>query len=461
MLHTKDTHRPVSRLTGRRRLLRAGSLGYLGLTLAGLFRAEEARPATARRGGVRSCILLYYYGGPSHLDTWDLKPGAPSEVRGEFRGIPTRIPGVRVCEYLPQCARVMDRLTIIRSLHHPMRNHNSAAVEMLCGRTPLKGDLELLADDPNCFPCFGAVVSRLLPGRRDVPTHIALPHVMFNVVRLPGQTPGFLGAPYSALQVNRDPNAPGFSADGLELPADLPFARLEDRRSLLALVDAQTRRGELAAARGAMTTYQERAFNLLRSPSVRCGFDIGAESPRLRERYGCNTFGQSLLLARRLVEAGVRLINVNDKVTNGQVTNWDSHENNFGRLKNDLLPPADQGFSALIEDLEARGLLDSTLVVAVAEFGRTPKINPHGGRDHWPDCFSVVLAGGGVRGGTIHGASDHIGAFPALDPVTPGDLAATIFWRLGLDPATPVRDLTGRPYPAADGEPLTRLFPGA
>ncbi len=210
-----------------------------------------------------------------------------------------------------------------------------------------------------------------------------------------------------------------------------------------------------------MTTYQERAFNLLRSASVRRAFDIGAEAPPLRERYGRNTFGQSMLLARRLVEAGVRLVNVNDKVTNGQVTNWDSHENNFGRLKNDLLPPADQGFSALIEDLEARGLLESTLVVAVAEFGRTPKINKNAGRDHWPDCFTVVLAGGGVRGGTVHGASDHIAAFPALDPVTPVDLAATIFWRLGLDPAAQVRDLTGRPYLIADGEPLTRLFGGS
>ncbi len=227
MRHADDRTHSASRLSGRRHLLRAGGLGYLGLTLSGLLRAEESRsPAGRRKAGARSCILLYYYGGPSQLDTWDLKPEAPAEVRGEFRSIATRVPGVRVCEHLPQCARVMDRLALVRSLHHPMRNHNSAAVEMLCGRTPLKGDLELLADDPNCFPCYGAVVSRLTPGRRDVPTHVALPHVMFNVVRLPGQTPGFLGAPYSALQVNRDPNAPGFSADGLELPADLPFARL-------------------------------------------------------------------------------------------------------------------------------------------------------------------------------------------------------------------------------------------
>src|SRR5262249_9115456 len=187
-------------------------------------------------------------------------------------------------------------------------------------------------------------------------------------------------------------------------------------------------------------------------------FDLSREGPALRDRYGRTTLGQSLLLARRLVEAGVRFVNVNDKVHNGQLANWDSHENNFGRLKNDLLPPADRAFSALIEDLEARGLLATTLVVALAEFGRTPQINRAAGRDHWPDCYSIVLAGGGIHGGAVYGASDKIGAFPAADPVTPGDLAATLFWRFGLDPAAEVHDLTGRPYRLAEGEPIRRLF---
>jgi uncharacterized protein (DUF1501 family) len=191
---------------------------------------------------------------------------------------------------------------------------------------------------------------------------------------------------------------------------------------------------------------------------VRRAFDLARETPAMRERYGRHTLGQSMLLARRLVEAGVRFVNVNDKVTNGQLANWDSHENNFGRLKNDLLPPADQAFSALIEDLDQRGLLASTLVIALAEFGRTPRINGNAGRDHWPDCFSAVLAGGGVRGGAIYGASDRFAAYPATDPVTPGDLAATLFWRFGLDPETELRDLTGRPYRVADGTPLDRLF---
>jgi hypothetical protein len=456
--HGSDHARYASRFLGRRRLLQLGGLACLGLNLGARLRAADG-PAPAAPGRIRSCILLFYYGGPSHLDTWDLKPDAPAEVRGEFRPIATRVPGLRVCEHLPRCARVADRLAVVRSLHHPMRNHNAAAVEALCGRTPLKGDLELLADDPNSFPCYGAALTYLEPGRRGVPGHVALPHVMYNVVRLPGQNAGFLGAAHDPFQVNGDPTQPGFRVGELELPADVPPARLEDRRSLLDRVEGRARPAGRPGG-GALAAQRERAFSLLCSDEVRRAFDLSREAPRLRERYGRTTLGQSLLLARRLVEAGVRFVNVNDKVSNGQLANWDSHENNFGRLKDDLLPPADQAFSALVEDLEARGLLDSTLVVALAEFGRTPKVNKNAGRDHWPDCFSVLLAGGGVQGGAVYGASDRLGAFPAADPVTPGDLAATLFWRFGLDPEREVRDLTGRPYRLADGEPLRKLFPG-
>jgi uncharacterized protein (DUF1501 family) len=281
---------------------------------------------------------------------------------------------------------------------------------------------------------------------------------MYNVVMLPGQTAGFLGAGANPFQVTKDPNAAEFGVGDLGLPADLPLGRLEDRRSLLSLVDAQRARAERQARRKAMNIYQEKAFELLHSEEVRRAFEISREDVRVRDRYGRSTLGQSLLLARRLVEAGVHFVNVNDKIHNGQLANWDSHENNFGRLKNDLLPPADRAFSALIEDLHCRGLLESTLVVALAEFGRTPRINKSAGRDHWPDCYSMVLAGGGVKGGTVYGASDKIGAYPAVDPVSTGDLAATLFWRLGLDSETKVHDLTGRPYRLADGEPLTKLF---
>jgi hypothetical protein len=461
MNHAMDHARHANFFLGRRRLLQIGGLGALGLNLTRCLEAEARSPRSnesTRAARIQSCIVLYYYGGPSHLDTWDMKPNAPREVRGEFQSIPTNVPGIRVCELMPRSAKIMDKLAVIRSMHHPMRNHNSAAVEALCGRTPLKGDLELLSDDPNSFPCYGSALSRLLPGRKDIPTHVALPHVMYNVVQLPGQNSGFLGASYNPFQVNRDPNNPDFKVDELQLPADLPLARLEDRQTLLGLVEGQRRQSERQARSASMTTFQERAFRILHSDAVRKAFDLERESVQLRDRYGRNTLGQSLLLARRLVEAGVRFINVNDKIANGQLANWDSHENNFGRLKNDLLPPADQAFSALIEDLSVRGILDTTLVVVLAEFGRTPKINANAGRDHWPDCFSVVLAGGGIQGGAIHGSSDRIGAFPAADPVTPGDLAATLFWRFGIDAKTELHDLTGRPYRLAEGQPLRRAF---
>ena len=440
----------------RRQALRIGGLGIAGLSLANALQAEATRGAAASK--IKSCILLFYYGGPCQLDTWDMKPDAPVEVRGQFRSVATKAPGIRICEHLPKTARVMDKLAIIRSMHHPMRNHNSAAVETFCGRTPLKGDLELLADDPNSYPNYGSILSALTKQRGEVPIHVALPHVLYNVVVLPGQTAGFLGAAHNHFQVTRDPSQPNFGIDELSLPADVPLARLDDRKSLLSLVDSQLRQADRTVRTRGMTTLQTRAFNLLRSEKVRQAFDLAGESVALRDHYGRHKLGQSLLLARRLVESGVRFVNVNDKIRNGQLENWDSHDNNFGRLKDDLLPPADQGFSALIEDLDARGLLDSTLVIAMGEFGRTPQINKSAGRDHWPDVYSIVLAGGGIRGGSVYGSSDKIGAYPAADPVTPSDLAATLFWRLGIDPTTEIRDLTDRPYRVAEGEPIRKLF---
>jgi hypothetical protein len=440
----------------RRQALRIGGLGIAGLSLANALQADATRNPAASK--IKSCILLFYYGGPCQLDTWDMKPDAPVEVRGQFRSVATKAPGIRICEHLPKTARVMDKLAIVRSMHHPMRNHNSAAVETFCGRTPLKGDLELLADDPNSFPNYGSILSALTKQRGEVPIHVALPHVLYNVVVLPGQTAGFLGAAHNHFQVTRDPSQANFGIDELALPAEVPLARLDDRKSLLSLVDSQLRQADRTVRTRGMTTLQTRAFNLLRSEKVRQAFDLAGESVALRDHYGRHKLGQSLLLARRLVESGVRFVNVNDKIRNGQLENWDSHDNNFGRLKDDLLPPADQGFSALIEDLDARGLLDSTLVIAMGEFGRTPQINKSAGRDHWPDVYSIVLAGGGIRGGSVYGSSDKIGAYPAADPVTPGDLAATLFWRLGIDPTIEIRDLTGRPYHVAEGEPIRKLF---
>jgi Protein of unknown function (DUF1501) len=484
-IRTRDRYRRVS----RRGLLRIGGLGSLGLTLSALFRTEaEGKPISEKDRAakvlppIRSCILIFHYGGPSHIDTYDMKPNAPVEIRGQFGSIATAVPGIRVCEHLSQTSQVMDRLAIVRSMHHPMTNHNAAAFTALSGRDPLKGDLELLSNDRNDPPCYGAILSANMRERPGLPTFVALPHVMYNVVQLPGQVPGFLGSAYGPFQVSADPSAPDFQMGELELPGDLSLDRLDHRATLLGLLDGQrqhaltvaeatTRAGESPAARTIATAkggtgpsrtardiYTEKAFRLLHSPAVRRAFDLGSEGPKLRDRYGRNKLGQSVLLARRLVEAGVRFVTVYDGQYNGQTANWDSHENVFGRLKNDLIPPADQSFAALINDLSSRGLLDETLVIAMGEFGRTPKINGNAGRDHWPNCYSVVLAGGGVRGGVAFGSSDKLGAYPDSDGVSPADLAATLFWRFGLDSVREMVDLTGRPYRLADGEPIQASF---
>jgi Protein of unknown function (DUF1501) len=487
--HGEHENRGRQWCVSRRRLLQIGGLGSLGLTLPELLRGE-ARGATGSSAGdglrgarpIRSCILIFHYGGPSHLDTVDMKPKAPAEIRGQFGSIATRIPGLRVCEHLPRLAQVMDRVAIIRSMHHVMTNHNAAAFTALCGRNPLKGDLELLSNDRNDPPCYGAILSAALPKRKGLPSFVALPHVMYNVVQLPGQTSGFLGSAYEPFQVNADPAAPDFRLAELELPVELSLDRLDDRAALLRTLDDHRRRAENPSraagerapsgqAKGHVASgadaallgdprdvYNEKAFRLLHSAEVRRAFQLAPEDPRLRDRYGRTTLGQSVLLARRLVQAGVRFVTVHDGQHNGQLANWDAHENVFGRLKNDLLPPADQAVAALIDDLSSRGLLDETLVIVMGEFGRTPKINGTAGRDHWPNCYSILLAGGGVRGEVVFGASDKFGAYPDSDPVSPADLAATLFWRFGIDPAREIIDLTNRPYKLADGQPLKMLF---
>lgn len=465
----------------RRRFLQIGGLGSFGLTLSHLLSAEDA---SVRVSPIRSCILIFFYGGPSHLDTFDMKPNAPAEVRGQFNSISTSVPGIRVCELLPKTARVVDRLAIIRSMHHPMSNHNAAAFTTLCGRNPLKGDLEILGTDRNDPPCYGAALSANLPERPGLPAFVALPHVMYNVVQLPGQVAGFLGSAHNAFQVNADPSAANFQLGELVLPSEVSIERLDNRAVLLKKLDDHRHRAE--ARTGAFTSlreskrsgstpvatvtasvnplldprdvYTEKAFRLLHSPAVRKAFQLAAECPRQRDRYGWTKLGQSALLARRLVEAGVRFITVYDGQYNGQTANWDAHENVFSRLKNDLVPPADQALAALIEDLTGRGMLEETLVIAMGEFGRTPKVNGNAGRDHWPNCYTVLLAGGGIHGGITFGTSDKLGAYPDTNAVTPADLAATLFWRFGLDATREMIDLTGRPYKLADGQPIRALF---
>lgn len=442
----------------RRRFLAAA--GY-GTVAAALNQTPLSASTPAARSPIRSCILLMLYGGPSHIDTWDMKPQAPVEIRGEYQPVSTSVPGRVVCEHLPQCARILDRLMIVRSMHHDMANHNSAMYQALVGRQP-KIDLDVLgANRSEDFPSFGSALSYLTEAGQltqppDSLTNIALPHVMHNVVDLPGQNAGFLGGRHDPLQITHDPSHPAFNVPNLRLPAGVTERRLAGRLHLL----QQLQHRFSATDPDSVDTYHQRAHDLLHSAALQKAFRIQEEPDAVRDRYGRNKLGQSLLLARKLVEADVRFINVNDKVYNGQNANWDSHSTVFPRHR-ELLPPFDQGFAALIADLEERGLLESTLVIAMGEFGRTPRVNAAAGRDHWPDCYSVVLAGGGVKAGETYGASDRTGAYPLSDAMTPGDLAATIFWRFGVDSQHEIRDTLGRPFPVASGHPVPTLFTGA
>ena len=457
----------------RRQWLGALGIGAPGLGLSTLLHAQAAaeEQTHASLPRLRACILLYQYGGPSHIDTFDLKPDAPAEVRGEFQPIATSVPGLQISEHLPRLAPWMHKVALIRSMHHANRLHDAAGIETLTGRPLAGGDRELFAPLPQFFPSHGSALAYLWRDRRLEVACALLPFVFHNVVDVPCDGAGFLGAAYDPFRIDGDPSSRNYRSDVLTLPGELTVARMQHRRALLDGLDRIQRAGETTRQ---FRRFYDRAYQLLESASIRRALDLSGESDSLRERYGYFTTervyagggsglgygreirGQNLLLARRLVEAGVPFVTVNDYKQQGQ--NWDAHGSGFQEHRHYLLPPFDQSMSALIEDLDGRGLLDTTLIIALGEFGRTPQINANAGRDHWPDCYSVFLAGGGVRGGYVHGASDRLGAYPALDPVTPADLAATIFWRFGIDPATEIRDLTGRPYRLADGEPLARLF---
>jgi hypothetical protein len=444
----------------RRRLLQVGALTGLGLELTGGIPAGNARAADAasrRKPALKACIVIFCNGGPSHLDTFDMKPDAPAEVRGDFQSISTSLPGLPICEHLPMTARVMHRVAVIRSMQHRMRGHRSGVTNTLCGLPPPAGDVCVIPPEQEQLPAYGSRLTWMLKDRALPLPHVALPYTMRDSgIILPGQSAGFLGPAWQRFQIEQNPDTPDFAVETVGLPAEITLERFERRQLLMMLVDSQVDRLSRRATVRDMEASYGSAFRLLSSGAVRAAFDLAREPPAVRERYGRNIVGQSVLLARRLVEGGVRIVNVNI----GDQQNewyWDDHKNNFPGHKKKL-PPFDQAFSALVEDLEERGLLDSTLVMTLGEFGRTPKINPDAGRDHWPDCYCAVLAGGGVHAGQIYGGSDRTGAFPVSDPVGPADLAATLFWRFHLDPASEFRDRAGRPFRLAEGKPLEGLF---
>jgi hypothetical protein len=387
---------------------------------------------------------------------WDLKPDAPREVQGEFKPIASNVPGIRLGEHIPLVARQAHRLALVRSVSHPDNTHTVAMHYMLTGYRHAQPETNP-QNKPTDFPTFGAVVKYLRPGRGALPSGISLNSPANQVSAanhiFPGFFAGFLGSAYDPLFISQDPSRPGFqpfptvSGEGTR--------RLRERRALLDEVERQRAALAKAASARGLTSHFAKAFDLVTSAAARQAFDLSREDVRLRDRYGCTAFGQGLLLARRLVEAGVSLVTVN--WARGDAF-WDTHANNFTSLKDNLLPPFDRAFSALLEDLALRGLLEETLVVCLGEFGRTPKINGNAGRDHWAACNSVVLAGGGITGGQVYGASDRIAAFPTTPPVSPSDLAATIYDRLGIGLETPLRDNQGRPLPLCTGKPLTAIY---
>jgi len=446
----------------RRHLLKVGGLGLLGLTMPKLLRAEAMKKLTAR---AKSVIFLFQWGGPSHIDMFDRKPEAPEGIRGPLKGVPSNVPGLHVCEGMERVAKIMDKVTLIRSVHHTMKNHNSAGYYALTGHPPPSDD-QRLRDSLDLYPAYGSMVDKLAPVHEDMPTFVAYPHVISDGSITPGQHASFLGKRHDPLLVLQDPNSANFNLPELTLPASLTVERLEQRRELQKLIDAQSRMLDYSAAAQGLDAYYERALAMLNSPKLRKAFDLASEPETMREAYGRTTYGQGCLLARRLVEAGAKFVTVYfSNIIGGQSTEsggWDTHGFNNTRMYNIIpkyhLPITDQTLPTLINDLETRGLLDSTLVLWMGEFGRTPKINENASRDHWPQCYTVLLAGGGVKRGYTYGASDKTGAFPAENPVRPDDLAATVYYMLGIDPRTEVYGVGNRTLVIADGKPILDIL---
>lgn len=445
-------------LPTRRDLLQLGGLGGLSAFWADWHRAAEASPTQrpAHLPKAKSVILIFNAGAPSHIDLWDMKPQAPQNVRGLFRPIQTNVTGMQVSELMPRLARRVDRLAIVRSLHHRHGGHNSGMYWSIVGR-PYRRDDTLINPSRSDYPSFGTLVGWL--AQRDgysspLPPYVITPspHCDSTAYITPGQFGGCLGARFDPFVLNADPNAAGFRVPNIGLAGDISEQRMQGRRQLLDSVGSSALAGSQPRDHG---INHARAFTLVSSRDVQRAFDLSQEPSRIRECYGRHTWGQSHLLARRLVEAGVPFVTT----VNGSSIVWDTHGNNFNRLQNELVPPMERAFDALLEDLEARGLLDSTLVVWMGDFGRTPIINGQAGRDHWPQCYSMVLAGGGIKGGQVVGSSDRIGAYPKDQPLTPADIHATVFTALGYDPhAIFYQSPEGRPFPLTEGDAIRQLL---
>ncbi len=455
----------------RRGLLQFGGVGLLSAGLLHLLedRARaDRRGLAAQRGSARACIILFQVGGPYQCDTFDPKPLAPEEVRGPFRPIATRVPGLRVTEALPRIAAHADKIAVLRAVHHTIRCHNPAIYCSLAGRELT--DPMAVSNRTNAtrtdHPHYASVVARLRPGIPSMPHHVIVPDVVYNgAAKSPGLLGGYLGAAYDPFVLGADPNAPNYRVEGTDLPDNVDRPRFARRQGLLQRLDAERRRLDHSGAVGTMDAFYRRAFSLLTSSRARQAFDLNEEPAPVRDRYGRHTMGQGALLARRLVESGVPFVTVFSH-TRVERESWDTHNRHYELSRTRLLPPADQSFSALLEDLDVRGLLSEVLVVWMGEFGRTPRMgvnfsnnsNNVGGRDHWCNCYSVVLAGGGVRGGQVVGSSDGQGGYPRERPVHVSDVAATIYHALGVDPRAQLYDIQGQLRFICDGNPVQEIF---
>ncbi len=442
-----------------RRQLLATAVGAGGLSLSSLLQLRAAAPEPARtRGKAKSCILIYCWGGMSHLESWDLKPDAPVEMRGEFLPIATATPGILVSEHLPQLARETEKLAIIRSIHHDDSAHGRGMYWNLTGHKPPRaGNIPPMSSD---WPSLPAMVSKLRAAPKGVPAAVRLPYPMVdNNTLQAGEYGGWLGVKFDPIIMRPSAGVPfdGVSrtlgSEVLNL-AEGDFARVASRKDLLsALEQPRTSRAEFES----FQHFRTLATDILLGSAVKDAYDLEKEDPRIRESYGDHLGGQSMLLARRLTEVGVPIVQVccaAGDLNGGSGDMWDTHGDNFNRLKKRLLPVFDRGVSALLKDLADRGTLAETLVVCLTDFGRTPRINGGAGRDHYPGVYSVALAGGGIQGGQVYGSSDSIGAFPATSPCEPPDIHATIFEALGIPPRAELRDMLGRPFPASDGQVL-------
>jgi hypothetical protein len=452
-----DSEKPVHFCDGvkRRDFLHAGSLAFLGLTLNDFVLLKKQGAVNAERDV--NCIMLFLVGGPSQVDTWDMKPDAPAEIRGPYKPIPTNVSGIQISEVFPRMARHADKYALVRSLYHTAAAVHDTGHQMMQTGRLFQGGIE--------YPHVGCVLGKLKGPKGDVPPHVLLPRPIGNTGgNMPhGQTAGFLGKAYDPFVLNADPSDPKFEVPDILPPDYISSMRVERRRGLRQLVDDSVKYLEASQDAKLLDSTFSQAYTLMSSARAREAFELSRESEQTRDRYGRNRFGQSCLLARRLVESGVRFVTVNMFETVFNEITWDIHGSKpFSPIVcyRDLIGPMfDNAYSSLLEDLAQRGMLENTLVVAMGEFGRTPKINPAGGRDHWPQCWTVLFAGGGVKGGNVVGASDEMGGYPKDRPTTPAEVAATVYHALGISIGQELMNQT-RPIRLVDHgvDPIRELF---